>query len=135
MIKKLAGASHTHILEVEEGRWSGATDPFQARRCGRMDRKQCEGPQVFALRVKGDSIVPEFNEGDIVIVSPHVRTVSGDYVVVKNDEAEVTLKQLKKCGTKRILHSLNPKYDDIELSDKKQFRIVGKIVEKKKRYR
>jgi len=93
-----------------------------------------KGPHVFALRVKGDSMVPEFNEGDIVVVSPHSRAASGDYAVVKNDEEEVTLKQFKKYGTKRILHPLNPKYQDIELSDKKQYRIVGRIMEKTKRY-
>jgi SOS-response transcriptional repressor LexA len=185
---KLAGVSHTHIMEIEDGkksptfdkvmnilqayhadaqeflqetgywpvnvepanlgklrkipviswviagRWSGATDPFQPGDAEEWTESDAKGPHVFALRVKGDSMVPEFNEGDIVVVSPHVRAVSGDYVVVKNDEEEVTLKQLKKYGTKRILHPLNPKYEDIELSDKRQFRIVGKIVEKKKRY-
>lgn len=30
-------------------------------------------------------MAPEFNEGDIVVVSPHVRAVSGDYVIVKNE--------------------------------------------------
>ncbi len=55
-------------------------------------------------------------------------------MVVKNEEEEVTLKQFKKYGTKRILHPLNPKYQDIELSDKKQYRIVGRIMEKTKRY-
>jgi SOS-response transcriptional repressor LexA len=51
-----------------------------------------------------------------------------------SDEEEVTLKQFKKYGTKRILHPLNPKYQDIELSDKKQYRIVGRIMEKTMRY-
>ena len=74
-------------------------------------------------------MVPEFNEGDIVVVSPHSRAASGAYVVVKNDKEDVTLKQFKKYGTKRILHPLNPKYQDIELSDKKQYRIVGRIME------
>lgn len=89
---------------------------------------------MFALRVKGDSMAPEFNEGDIVVMGPHHRAANGDYMVVKNDEEEVTLKQFKKYGTKRILHQLNPRYEDIELSDKKQYRIVGRIMEKHRRY-
>jgi phage repressor protein C with HTH and peptisase S24 domain len=114
-------------------RWAGATDAFQNGDAEEWIESDAKGPHVFALRVKSDSMEPEFNEGDIIIVSPHVRAASGDYVV-KNDNEEVTLKQFKKYGTKRILHPLNPKYEGIELSDKKQFRIVGKIVEKKKRY-
>jgi SOS-response transcriptional repressor LexA len=41
---------------------------------------------------------------------------------------------LKKYGKARILHPLNPNYPDIELSDKHQYRVIGKVVEKKKRY-
>jgi len=185
---KLAGVSHTHIMEVEEGkksptfdkvmnilqayhadvqeflretgylpvnveptdlgkrrripiissvmagRWAEASDAFQPGDADDWTETEVKGQHVFALRVKGDSMAPEFNEGDIVVVSPHSRAANGDYVVVKNDEEEVTLKQFKKYGTKRILHPLNPKYQDIELSDKKQYRIVGRIMEKHKRY-
>jgi len=56
------------------------------------------------------------------------RPVSG------NCEESRSFQQFKKYGTKRILHPLNPKYQDIELSDKKQYQIVGRIMEKKKRY-
>jgi len=35
----------------------------------------------------------------------------------------------------RVLHPLNPKYDDIELRRDTEYRIVGVVVEKKKRYR
>ena len=58
---------------------------------------------------------PEFKEGEIVIVNPHVEPKSGDYVVVKNDEEEATFKQLKKYWDTIVLHPLNSKYEDIEL--------------------
>lgn len=58
----------------------------------------------------------------------------GDYVIVKNDENEVTLKQLRQYGKIQVLNPLNPKYPDIELSEQRQYVIVGKVVEKKKRY-
>ena len=48
---------------------------------------------------------------------------------------EATFKQLKKYGRTRVLHPLNPKYDDIELSKDIEYRIVGVVMEKKKRYR
>ena len=123
------------ISSVMAGKWGEASDAFQPGDADDWTDTDVKGPHVFALRVKGDSMTPEFNEGDIVIVSPHSRAASGDYVVVKNDDEDVTLKQFKKYGTKRILHPLNPNYEDIELSEKKHYRIVGKIMEKKKRYK
>ncbi len=43
---------------------------------------------------------------------------------------DATFKELKKYGKVRVLHFLNPKYPNLKLSDKHQFRIVGKIVKK-----
>lgn len=92
------------------------------------------GASVFALRINDDSMEPEFHEGDTIVVDP--RTVPGenDFVIVKNAHGEFTFKQLKKYGKTRLLHPLNPKYPDIELSDKHQYRIIGKVVKKEKRY-
>lgn len=39
--------------------------------------------------------------------------------------------QLKQYGKIIVLHPLNPKYPDIELSEKHQYVIVGKVVENK----
>lgn len=77
---------------------------------------------------------PEFLEGDVVIVNPHVEAKPGDYVIVKNDEEEATFKQLKKFGDTLVLHPLNSRYEDIELTKGSKHRIVGKVVKKEKRY-
>lgn len=90
---------------------------------------------LFALKVVGDSMEPEFIEGDIIIVNPHLKQEHNDYVVVANREGEATFKQLKKYGKKRILHPLNPKYPDIALDKEVEYRVIGVVVEKKKRYR
>ena len=59
---------------------------------------------------------PEFHDGDIIVINPFLKQENNDYVVVCNEEGEATFKQLKKYGKIRVLHPLNPKYDDIELS-------------------
>ncbi len=122
------------ISWVTAGKWEEVGDSFQPEDAEDWTETDVKGEHVFALRVKGDSMEPEFYEGDIIIVNPHVRESSGDYVVVKNDEEEALLKQLKKYGKQRILHPLNPKYADIELSEKKEYRVIGRIVKKEKRY-
>jgi len=95
----------------------------------------CKDPQCFALRVDGDSMEPEFNEGDIIIVSPNVDSPSGSYVIARVD-GQVTFKQLRRHGDTILLHPLNPRHNDIMVqgSKKKSFKIIGKIVEKIRRY-
>jgi SOS-response transcriptional repressor LexA len=51
----------------------------------------------------------KFNEGDIIVVSPHAKVATGDYVVAKNDEEDATFKLYKQFDNTRILHPLNPK--------------------------
>ena len=94
-----------------------------------------EGKKVFALRVKGDSMMPEFSDGEVIIVNPLVEAVPGDFVIVKNDEEGATFRQLKKYGKTLVLHPLNQKYQDIELKrGGHRFRIIGKVVKKEKEY-
>ena len=122
------------ISWVTAGKWAQVCDTFQPGEADEWIETEAKGRHVFALRVKGDSMEPEFKEGEIVIVNPHIETQSGDYVVVKNDEEEATFKQLKIYGDTTVLHPLNPKYPDIELKKGDRYHFVGKIVEKKKRY-
>ena len=79
-----------------------------------------------------DSFDPEFTEGGIVIINPHLEVKSGDYVVVKNDEEEATFTQFKKCGYTAILHPLTPKYPDIVLKRGDKYRLVGKVMRKER---
>ncbi len=122
------------ISWVTAGKWSEVCDSFQPGDADEWVDTDIKGQYVFALRVKGDSMEPEFIEGDLIIVNPHIKPNHNDFVIVKNAEGEATLKQLKKYGATRVLHPLNPKYPDIELSAKHQYVIVGKVVEKKKKY-
>ena len=92
-----------------------------------------KGPNVFALRVEGDSMEPEFREGEIIVVNPHIAWEAGNYVIVKNADGEATFKQIKKKGKMWVLHPLNPKYEDIQV-DNRQLFVVGVVVEKLKRY-
>lgn len=96
---------------------------------------EADAKGIFALRAMGDSMETEFHEGDIIIINPYLKPEHNDYVVISNEEGEATFKQLKKYGVTRVLHPLNPKYDDIELRKEIEYRITGVVIEKKKRYR
>ncbi len=59
----------------------------------------------------------------------------GAFVIVKNySNGEATFKQLRKYGDIIVLHPLNSKYEDIEMTAQSKYRIVGKLFNKEKRY-
>ena len=67
----------------------------------------------YALEISGDSMMPLYRDGDIVIVSPAAPVRRGDRVVVKTNEGEVLAKELKRQTAKTIeLKSLNPEHAD-----------------------
>ena len=56
-------------------------------------------------------------------------------MVVSSEEGEATFNQLKEYGSTRVLHPLNPRYDDTELRRDTEYSVVGVVIEKNKRYR
>lgn len=75
---------------------------------------------------------PEFIEADIVTVDPGRQAVSGSYVIAKNGD-EATFKQLVIDGASVYLKPLNSRYPIKDMTGI-EFRIIGVVVEKRKRY-
>lgn len=64
---------------------------------------------AYALQVSGDSMLPLYRHGDIIVVSPEAGIRKGDRVVVRTRDGEVMVKELEKQTARTvILHSLNP---------------------------
>lgn len=76
----------------------------------------CSGGEVFALRVLGQSMAPEFAEGEIVIVEPGGAVRDGSYVLARHDD-EWIFRQLRIGADGWTLHPLNPAWPDLALSD------------------
>ena len=67
------------------------------------------GQGSYALQVQGDSMLPLYRDGDILIVEPDAQVRRGDRVVVKTGTGEVMAKVLERRTTKVIeLLSVNP---------------------------
>lgn len=66
---------------------------------------------TYALGVQGDSMLPLYRDGDILIVDPGAPIRRGDRVVVKTQEGEVMAKVLTR-QTPRVIEllSLNPEH-------------------------
>ncbi|MBI3552290.1 MAG: repressor LexA [Elusimicrobia bacterium] len=80
---------------------------------------------MFALRVKGDSMEPTLMDRDTIVVrwQPSART--GDIVVARLDEEDVTVKRLKFRPSGALLVPDNTKYAPFPLGEGK---IAGKVV-------
>ena len=71
----------------------------------------------YALEISGESMLPLYRDGDVIIVSPAAPIRRGDRVVVKTQEGEVLAKELKRQTPKTIeLKSLNPAHEDRSFS-------------------
>lgn len=63
---------------------------------------------AYALEVTGDSMLPLYRAGDVLIVSPNAQIRRGDRVVVRTSEGEVMAKVLARRTAKTLeLASLN----------------------------
>ncbi|MEI2298114.1 S24 family peptidase [Ensifer sp. MJa1] len=66
---------------------------------------------IYALEVQGDSMLPLYRDGDILIVDPGAQVRRGDRVVVKTRDGEVMAKILTRQTPQMIeLLSLNPEH-------------------------
>lgn len=75
----------------------------------------CSAREVFALRALGDSMVPEFEHGTVIIIDPEAVVKDGSYVIARVDD-EFIFRQLKIHQDKYFLQPLNDLYETIEIS-------------------
>lgn len=94
---------------------------------------------LYWLRITGDSMAPEFQHGDLILVDSDKIPVGGNYVIAKQSENdETTFKKLKLCGFDENgreyaqLIPLNTYYPPID-SRYIPFDIVGVVIEHKRK--
>lgn len=128
------------ISYVQAGHWTEATDPYMVGDAADWLLTDLDlSSSAFALRIKGDSMVPEFREGDTVIIDPSVQPMPGDYVVAKNGQHDATFKKYRPRGVNERgdqvfeLVPLNEDYPSMR-SDITPITIIGTMVEHR-RYR
>ena len=84
---------------------------------------------AYALQVQGDSMLPLYRDGDVLIVEPTRHRQRGDRVVVKTTAGEVMAKVLSRRTTKQLeLISLNPAHPDCAPSRVADLEWIARIV-------
>lgn len=91
------------------------------------------GKQYFGLRVKGDSMFPEYLDGDTLIIEKVEDCESGQDCIVMVNGSDGTFKRVFKNENGIILQPLNPIFSPMVYSnediEKLPIRIIGKVVE------
>jgi phage repressor protein C with HTH and peptisase S24 domain len=68
---------------------------------------------AYALKISGQSMLPAYRDGDVILVSPSAAVRRGDRVVAKTRHGEVMAKELKRRTPSMIeLRSLNAEHED-----------------------
>lgn len=128
------------ISYVQAGCMSEIVNPYQLGDASEFLLTDLDlGPNAFALQIKGDSMLPDFKEGDRIIIDPAVQPLPGDFVVAKNGHEEATFKKYRPRGLSESgdeifeLVPLNEDYPSMR-SDTTPLRIIGTMIEHR-RYR
>lgn len=97
------------------------------------------GKQYFGLRVKGDSMEPEYLDGDTLILLKQENCENGDDCVVMVNGNDGTFKRVFKNETGIILQPLNNKYSPIPYTNEQieqlPVRILGIVEEIRRKKR
>ena len=82
----------------------------------------------FVIPIKGDSMEPDYHDGDLVFIQTSVDLNNG-VIGVFNYNGDAYIKQLVIDKDQAYLHSLNPAYKDMPITPETDFRIIGEVVD------
>ena len=94
--------------------------------------------EFFGLRIKGDSMKPDINDGDTVIVKQQTTANNGDVVIALVNGDDATCKKFEKLDNGIMLISNNSEYSPMYFSNEevitKPVVIIGKVVELRRKF-
>lgn len=92
----------------------------------------------FGLKIKGDSMSPRIQEGDVVIVKQQSDAESGQIVIAKVNGDDACCKKLIKNESGITLMSLNPAYDPMYFTNEqiieRPVTICGVVIELRSKF-
>lgn len=98
-----------------------------------------QGRRYFGLKVKGDSMEPEYRDGDVIIVQQQEDCHSGDDCAVMVNGDDATFKRVRLHESGLTLQPLNnryePQYYSAQQVQSLPVRILGVVVEIRRKVR
>lgn len=124
ILKKVPVVDIPLLSSVPAGRTTAIFHPEHVERYVTVDN--INDPNAFALIVKGASMSPKIEDGDIVVVSPRREVRNGDICVVRVNDEDV-LKKVKIDNTHIHLIPLNPEFEPVSVK-KRDVAFIWKVV-------
>lgn len=94
--------------------------------------------EFFGLKIKGDSMYPTLENGDIVIVKKQSTADNGDTVIVMVNGEDTTCKRYERSGTGIMLipnnNTYTPTFYTNEEIETLPLTIIGKVVELRRKF-
>jgi len=98
-----------------------------------------QGRRYFGLRIKGDSMEPEYRDGDVIIIQQQEDCRSGDDCAVMVNGDDATFKRVRLQDNGLTLQPLNNKYEPRFFTARQvqelPVRILGVVVEIRRKVR
>lgn len=95
-----------------------------------LAESNCSGSELVALMVLGDSMEPEFIEGEILVIEMGAPGMNGSFVISEVNEEFIFRQLMRDEHGRWRLHALNPAYPDVNISGLGA--IKGLVTHKKK---
>lgn len=103
-----------------------------------IGERMARSGKMFALRIKGESMRPKFDDGDVVIVRQQDDAESGDIVIATVNNSDATCKRIRKYKDGIELIPTNPAFEPMYYTnaeiDSLPVKIIGKVVELRARF-
>ena len=121
---------------VAAGSWSNIDPVMLSDALGKAPKPPKLSKSGFALIVRGESMLPKFEPGDVIYVEPQTGFLAlknADLIIVQcNDDKEATFKQLVLGETSEdmYLRPLNPNWHEQKMVPMGECNLVGKVVGK-----
>lgn len=89
-----------------------------------------DAPDMIGIQVKGNSMYPKIEDGDIIVVRKQESVDSGDVAVILLDETEGLVKKVVYGDDWIELQSFNPEYQTrrFDGAEVQRLRVVGKVL-------
>jgi SOS-response transcriptional repressor LexA len=81
-------------------------------------------PKAVALKIRGDSMSPEYPDGTVAIIYPSFEPKNGDLIIARLRDGSVLFKRLQLSGDQFIFVSLNTVYPPMPVEKKEVERLM-----------
>lgn len=137
-IVKVAQKRYPLLSKIQAGMWTGidyfttVDEDFEM-----IPSNVMASEYSFYLRISGDSMLPRFKDGDLVLIDPTIAPTPGKFVAAINGDDEATFKQYRELGYRNEygvphfeLVPLNSMFPTLSTVNQ-EIRVIGVAVEKR----